>query len=610
VRCTIRHITRRPNGGVSQSERSFEVEGNRITLGCGTNNEVFLKDKELRVNYEHAELVLRDGRATLHALGNAVMRVGKKTVGQVELAQGTEVEVGPYRIGRLPSEAGTDLTLAVELVAPQAPATPDTLVAPGGVRLHGTWANKRLLSWLLFLLLAVVGLGLPIYAYSIPKPKPPVVGQPPVLATLDRIWISGELSSSHRFLTNNCRACHDQAFTPIRAETCASCHADAKHHFDVARFTFANFDPVGCTGCHNEHVGPTGVLPTHGALCAGCHRNLKERQPETMLLDTADFGTAHPEFRPSVLTDPTTVPPTIVRAALGSADFPKERSNLRFPHDKHLVEAGVNSPNGKRRLGCADCHQAEPGARFMQPIRMDKHCAVCHRLQFDKDAPARVLPHGKPDEVIAVVNDYYAAKALRETAAGGPRPLPEAPAQPPGVRRRAGLEAPGARTRGQAQEQARARSPLPEAQFVSEQTLRNIFGRSLCGVCHVTTPPEESASGRWEVQPARVTAVWMPKAHFDHAAHTTVDCGECHKAQASKSAEAVLMPPIATCRNCHAGELALAAVPSTCVMCHDYHRRDLGPMITPAAQATAEPSAGGPGSTLPPARSALAATGG
>ena len=41
----------------------------------------------------------------------------------------------------------------------------------------------------------------------------------------------------------------------------------------------------------------------------------------------------------------------------------------------------------------------------------------------------------------------------------------------------------------------------------------------------------------------------------------------------------VLMPPIETCRACHQGEHARAAVPSTCIMCHVYHREDLEPML-------------------------------
>jgi predicted CXXCH cytochrome family protein len=81
------------------------------------------------------------------------------------------------------------------------------------------------------------------------------------------------------------------------------------------------------------------------------------------------------------------------------------------------------------------------------------------------------------------------------------------------------------------------------------------------------------------VLPVRVAETWMPKSVFDHAAHTTSACTECHKAEASATAADVLMPPIETCRKCHGGEEATAEVPSTCTTCHVYHRDDLKPML-------------------------------
>ena len=113
--------------------------------------------------------------------------------------------------------------------------------------------------------------------------------------------------------------------------------------------------------------------------------------------------------------------------------------------------------------------------------------------------------------------------------------------------------------------------------------MESIFGRSLCGVCHAIVSPDESQTNQWEVRPVKVTPLWMPKAHFDHAAHQTIACIECHEATVSKRSEDVLMPAIDTCRNCHQGEHATEAIPSTCVMCHVYHREDLTPMLPRAA---------------------------
>jgi predicted CXXCH cytochrome family protein len=83
-----------------------------------------------------------------------------------------------------------------------------------------------------------------------------------------------------------------------------------------------------------------------------------------------------------------------------------------------------------------------------------------------------------------------------------------------------------------------------------------------------------------------VAALWMPKAQFDHAAHSTVLCTDCHKARQSRTSKDVLMPKIGTCRGCHGGEHASTALPSTCIMCHVYHRDNLRPMLPRAARAS------------------------
>jgi predicted CXXCH cytochrome family protein len=75
----------------------------------------------------------------------------------------------------------------------------------------------------------------------------------------------------------------------------------------------------------------------------------------------------------------------------------------------------------------------------------------------------------------------------------------------------------------------------------------------------------------------------MPKAQFDHAAHSTTPCTDCHKATQSRASKDVLMPKIKTCRACHGGEHESTALPSTCIMCHVYHRDDLPPMLPRSA---------------------------
>ena len=175
-----------------------------------------------------------------------------------------------------------------------------------------------------------------------------------------------------------------------------------RHHFEVARFTFAGFAPTACTGCHSEHQGPTGIIPVTQSLCADCHRDLSVQASQTTLLDAADFGSAHPQFRPTVVTDPGSG--SVQRVALGAAGFPEERSNLEFSHAIHLTRscevAGVTDVEQLKKvppetlqgcrvlqqarqdlnqegLGCGDCHRPEAGRRQHAPCRGCRSTARC-----------------------------------------------------------------------------------------------------------------------------------------------------------------------------------------------------------------------------------------
>ena len=602
MRLRIRQLTRLRSGGTSATDHVVEVPGDRIRVGRGTDNELFLKD--LRVNYRHAEIVVREHDVVVEAAGGEI-RLDEVPVERAVLGPGETVGIGPYRVQVLADEPDADLTVTYELAAPPPGETPEQLIRPERVQVRG---GRRAWAWILFVVVILGSLAVPVVAHLMAKSEPdePVAGREglPLLAGLDRLWVSGELSSSHKQLNEDCGACHERAFVPVREEACLACHQATEHHFETARFTFANFEPVECMDCHTEHVGPDGVVPAQQKLCGDCHADLEATQSETTLLDVTDFGTDHPEFRPSVITDPASG--EVQRVALGAQTFPQEKSNLRFPHDIHLAEIcrlkGENAipadqasekdrdactvlqmaaqrmtrPDG---LVCADCHQPEPGGVNMLPVDMRQHCAECHRLEFDPAAPGRVLPHGQPEEVIAVINDFYAAELLRR---GSSAQIQAAQASAQSLRQR-----PGGSTAGAAPSAAPqpAPDPLAEAIFVSRKKLDDVFGRQLCGVCHEVLTPEQSPLGRFEVLPVQVAALWMPKARFDHAAHTTSTCTDCHEATTSPTSTDVLMPAIATCRDCHLGEHAARALPSTCIMCHDYHREDQAPMSPAALQA-------------------------
>lgn len=613
MRLKIRTLQRLKSGGTAASDQVNEIPGNRIRIGRATDNEVFLKD--LRVNYRHARILIRDHDTVIEAEDDALIQVDDVPTERAVIGPDSEIDVGPYRLRLAGPEADADLVVTVELMAPVESETVEHLIPPERTRLEGRGLGRRPLSWVLFLFVLGLALGLPIVAHFSADPEEAermVTADRAdegggLFSGFDRIWISGELSGSHKMLNDDCGACHESAFIPVRDTACADCHQTIQHHFTPADFTYEDDSATNCTGCHTEHVGPDGVTPAEQSLCADCHRNLEEAQPETTLIDAADFGDDHPEFRVSVVVDPASG--GVERAALGSQTFPEEVSNLRFPHDIHTAEVcrlrgegaipadqasekdrdictvlqqaaqRMDRPDG---LACGDCHAPEPGGVSMLPVDMNDHCADCHRLDFDPDLPTRVLPHGQPDEVIAVINDFYAAKALRE---GSPEAVQV-------VEQAAQRRRPGGETAGQAPSPAPAPpvDQVAEARFVSEETLSRVFGDQVCGVCHETVPPEESDAGKWEVKPVHVAAVWMPKAVFDHDAHTTSACTDCHDARPSETSADVLMPAVDSCRDCHLGQEADSGLPSTCIMCHAYHQDHLEPIIdAPMRSATVDP---------------------
>ena len=221
MRCRIRYLTRQRSGNVSPSDQTFDLDGRRISLGRGTDCHVFLKD--LRASYHHAEIVVRDFDVVIEAVDGSALTVDGVPVERAVITPESEIEVGPYRL-RLVSEPDADLTLTVELTSPPPTDTVEQLIEPRRTQLGGGLLRKRALSWVLFLALIAVGLALPIIAHRAPAPdaadRAPAGPGPQAepaspLAGFDRIWISGDLSSSHRLLSNQCGACHQAPFIPV-----------------------------------------------------------------------------------------------------------------------------------------------------------------------------------------------------------------------------------------------------------------------------------------------------------------------------------------------------------------------------------------------------------
>ncbi len=573
VEVLISYLTRKRRGDVARREE--RAEGEIIRLGRGADCQIYLPDP--RVPLLHSEIHERDGRLHMETVGPSHdLKLNGASVTSARLDPGSKIGLGPYELVAGTQEDGT-VTLSVELIRPLGDDFAD-LDARSRTRVQRVALSKRGWSWLMFIVVMAVALAAPLLASLDRAQEKPLArpgGEAAFLAkqigwsgTADSFWESGAMSRPHQNFAADCGSCHQKPFIQVRDGACLTCHAKIEHHADAVSFQSASFKGEDCASCHKEHTGTAPMVMDSQAFCVSCHAGLSQREAKTNLQDASDFGTGHPEFRPSVVVN--AMGPVLARMEIGGDPKPVEKSGLKFPHAKHLDKRGVKHPiQGTVRLECADCHREEPGGQGMLPIAMEAHCHDCHGLQFDPAAPTRLLPHGKPRESVEQMREFYSKSALH----GGVED-PKAPASVR-LRRRPGI---GLSPQDSA---VSLNWALQKAADVATETI----GKRACGTCHVVTPPGPGDAGIWDVVKPRLAARWMPKGRFDHAQHRQTACVECHDAAKSKTAMDVLLPGIETCRDCHGGEQAVAKVATTCVSCHDFHRHGLPPLKATANKA-------------------------
>lgn len=578
----IRQIAHKADG--SEIVRDTPSSQSSISIGRNSYNAVHLPD--LAVNPAHAEIAEgSDGTLSIKALSGQPFYLDGKSVtsGEIDPARGGELVFGGHNIiiSRDAESGAAVLTVRrVSAVADSEEARDEATIYTLKDKLPG----KRGSAWGFALLVMVACLAWPIYSWATYKDLAYLEkAERPEGPHGDGFWSSGEMSLAHQGLKEDCQACHVDAFVSVRDKSCMTCHDDSAHdHAAKPRLSAARGQPEGfaafqravanafnkpegrCVDCHTEHEGAGAMQPVAQQWCADCHDGMDTRLTDTKILNAADFGKQHPQFRPAVLLqavegdDEANAP----RRRISLDDKPTENNGLKFPHDVHLKKRGGVAQMGRRlsarygfgdALACKDCHLADPNGVRFEPVDMKENCAMCHSLSFDQiGGTFRQLPHGKPELVKAELRAYY-----RSTGPSRPLNLGSLPRQRPGdVARR--------RTAG---DYARAVRFRPSR---ADQAIRAVFSDGgACYDCHTV-----SSLGRlnYAIAPVTQTDRYMHKGWFDHAPHEEEKCTICHKAETSGKATDLLLPGIATCRECHGGEKQTASeVPSSCVMCHEYH---------------------------------------
>ena len=545
----IRRVLKKGKGAVSYEEDVHY--GDVLTIGRAADQAIFLPD--LRAALNHARItLLTSGQYKIESLILAGIRVDGEITYVTTAGAGAVVEIGNTRLTLLAPAPDFDGGVEVSTLDKSEQAAEKQKTAKP-TRLSETKLRKRMPSWLLLFGVLLFGLVLPMVGHYVPGFGEMLKAMRVVPTTAS--WNPGTIDAAHHFFAEDCTRCHQRPWLTVRDDACLGCHKNTAAHADPAKFNLPELGNAECKTCHQDHQGLRGLIRTDQRLCADCHKDLKTRTKNASAFeDVRDFGNAHPEFKinlPAWDSNGVFAPQRVTIAA----DL-KENSGLKFTHLKHLRAEGLNAPKGHRVLDCVNCHVPDAGGAKMKPVNFEAMCHDCHTLGFDPLSPDREVPHGKVNEVIFTLSEYYSRVALE----GG-----YLDAKSPAIvqeRRR-----PGSPPLSQQQQQEALAWARDQARNITE----SLFTGRACTTCHRVTAPKDP-SDTWHIAPVRVSGVWYNDAKFTHAKHTTVKCDDCHDARKSERSSDLLIPGISNCRACHAGAYAKDKVGTTCISCHDYHQ--------------------------------------
>lgn len=551
MRFLIRRITRTKAG---KAYRDSVVEADALTIGRATNQHVFLSD--LRVQLEHAILyALPDGRYSIKSKAAAGLQVNGRLTQADIVRPGDVITISSCHL-RLKApgknldsgDAACSLIIEVEEKVEQAK---DKSQSSSVMSLQQAGLRKRPIAWLLFLVTLGACLLLPM-SDSLFAPDGFIHKYLPG----DSAWESGTLSSAHAFFGEQCKDCHQQPFVMVKNAACLECHKTQPAHSDNQQLLkMVGLTNLRCASCHREHNGPRGVITTAQALCSDCHADPKRMNHAPHPTQITSFGTDHPGFRIRLLEHTKTgwVAKRVAPDTGKSDEQLQEQSGLIFPHDMHLNAEGIEGPYGLEVLACASCHLPESGNIALQPITMKGQCIRCHTLGFEPSDPMATVPHGDVEQLHDYLQQYYARRALQGGYEGDTAPAV--------VQQR---RLPSEALKGKKREAA-----LQWANQKAATVAEEVFAYRICTTCHLI---DKGKDGAWSVAPVKLNQDWMPAARFTHAPHLTMQCTDCHAAEASTKSTDVLMPTITQCRDCHGGEKSTARVASTCIACHKFHQ--------------------------------------
>ncbi|MEO0698703.1 MAG: cytochrome c3 family protein, partial [Pseudomonadota bacterium] len=548
-----------------------------LTVGRAAENDIHLAD--LAVEQSHIRIDLKGAKVTVEAVGTLGFSLDGRSVmsADIDPATGAEIELGSSLLTLARDGAGPDAG-PVSITIKQAAEKGAKVDTVAGFALASALPSKRAMAWAASLAILVLLLSVPIFTHLTRDtsgegrgPDAPMIDQ----VSFDSTWSSGDLSLAHHDLKDNCEACHATPFVSVQDNTCLTCHEELGEHAAQPRLmegmapipageawqwavaeTLGKEGPGSCTSCHLEHEGKVRQQAATQEFCADCHEALDGRLSDVAFGNAANFGDKHPQFRPTFYTAHGQDEP--VRVSLDERI--EEKSGLVFPHDIHMSEDGgvarmaISLDGYDGPLECADCHALTEDKIGFKPVEMEPSCEGCHSLVSGRDATGfTTLRHGDVDDLMEdLANLGNAPKRAVVTGRGRPGQFAAGGAYAINFGR-------------------------PTRSLIAIN--RALLPGGTCGDCHIPT----QTGGRPDLIPVNLPDRYMQHGFFSHEAHEDEECTDCHEATTSEAATDLLLPDLASCQDCHIGEvvappgITMASlvkddeVPSTCAMCHGYH---------------------------------------
>jgi hypothetical protein len=634
MRIVIVYKTTRRSGRITTRESLLDVE--RVTIGRGTDNDIQLSG--LAIEFHHSELRKQPDGVHLHKVEATDVEINGRRTSERKLKDKDRIRIGNFQLTVLPTQGDEDVRVELEAVTRRRSEI-EELSSRTLVGLNRGFFTERRLSWLGVFAIPLVFFALPVV--TAPHSSAGTSQLPSQTRThgmLETLWDTGPMARAHSYFAEECSRCHVVPFTRVLDTQCLACHADIHAHTppDVK---VVDLETVRCASCHMEHNGAFDLKRLDQELCADCHTQLGDYAPNTRVREVSDFGKDHPDFRMTVPTDALEAPkPTRMQArtadltrttrALERIEWNpsiKEISGVKFNHVRHVGREEIKGKNRARTgklLDCGDCHRMDAAGKNMLPINFEEHCQSCHSIGFDERFEDREAIHGDPADMRADILEFYTSKELERIEAQKR------------VRRERVGEPVSEGERAAAMEGARRMS-----ERASDFLFKEGEPPGACANCHTVKPGAAPDRGD-DVAPVRLLNLWLPMSVFAHKTHEPFPCRDCHPASAvydpkaiasyesvkdlpdaekerpdwslpgrghiyalytpeqlkeahglepSKVATDVLIPGIDRCQTCHAGSRASSPlVPSECVLCHPFHRREYDRMrpieVAPAAR--------------------------